>query len=417
MSKYVITGGNRLSGEVNIQGAKNSALPILAAALLINGTTVLHNCPNLSDTKAALKILKALGCKCTRLGTDVFIDSSSVSCSIVPENLMREMRSSVVFLGAILSRCSIATITAPGGCELGPRPIDLHLKAIKELGFSVDEIGGTIQCKRKFFPKNSEISLDFPSVGATENVILAACVSKGRIVLNNAAKEPEISDLATFINKAGGRVIGAGTDRIEIIGVNRLHSVEHTVIPDRIVAATYMSAAAVTGGDILLKNVDNSHLVAIISAFNEMGCKIRCENNSLNISAPNSLARIKTLRSTVYPGFPTDAGPLLVASLIKANGTSVFIENIFENRFNYISELKRLGADIKVHNKVAIIEGVTTLSGATLSCTDLRGGAAAVVAALAANGESEINKICHIERGYESLANTLSQLSAKIKKE
>ncbi len=417
MSKYVITGGNRLNGEVNIQGAKNSALPILAAALLINGTTVLHNCPNLSDTRAALEILKALGCSCVQNENDIYINSSSLSCSKIPADLMLKMRSSVVFLGAILSRCSVATITAPGGCELGPRPIDLHLKAIKELGFSVCDTGEIITCKRESPIKNVEISLDFPSVGATENVILASCVSGGRVSLCNAAKEPEIVDLANFINKAGGRVQGAGTDQIEIIGVKRLYSVEHTVIPDRIVAATFMSAAAVTGGEIFLKNVCPNHLIAVMAAFREMGCNIKWTENSLLIKAESPLKRIKTLRSTVYSGFPTDAGPLLVASLIKAQGTSVFIENIFENRFNYIGELRRLSADIKVFGKVAVIEGVKTLNGANLSCTDLRGGAAAVIAALGANGQSKIDNIFHIERGYEALPETLGNLSAIIKKE
>ncbi len=417
MSKYIVEGGHRLKGEVKIQGAKNSALPILAAALLINGNTVLHNCPDLSDVRAAIKILNALGCRCKQFGNDVYINSVSVTCNAIPNELMREMRSSVVFLGAILSRCSMATVTAPGGCELGPRPIDLHLKAIKELGFSVTENGGSIICKRETYPKDIEVSLDFPSVGATENIILASCISKGRVVLHNAAKEPEISDLANFINKAGGRVYGAGTDRVEIIGVNKLYSVEHSVIPDRIVAATYMSAAAATGGEVMLRDVNNNHIRAVVAAFGEMGCKIKSDKQSLFISADKPLYRIKTVRSTVYPGFPTDAGPLLVASLIKAQGTSVFIENIFENRFNYISELRRLGADIKVYNRVAVVEGVNSLKGTELSCTDLRGGAAAVVAALASDGLSTIDKICHIERGYESLETTLTELSAIIKKE
>lgn len=417
MAKLHIRGGNRLSGEITLQGAKNSALPILAAALLVRGTTVLHNCPNLSDVRAAIKILRSLGCKCTQIGNDVFVDSTAVLCNMISAELMREMRSSVVFLGAMLSRCSSATITAPGGCELGPRPIDLHLKAIKEMGYSVEESGGYITCRRETSPDRVDITLDFPSVGATENVILASCAGKGSVVLHNAAKEPEITDLADYINKAGGRVLGAGTDKIEIIGVKELHSVEHTVIPDRIVAATYMSAAAVTGGDIELKNVNIDHIRAIISSFSEMGCDIVCGENMLRIRADKRLRRIRTTRSTVYPGFPTDAGPLLVAALIKAQGTSTFIETIFENRFNYIDELRRLGADIKVYNRVAIVEGVSKLHGAQLCCTDLRGGAAAVVAALAAEGESTIDKICHIERGYENLEDTLAGLSASITKE
>lgn len=414
MSKLYIEGGNRLSGDIVMQGAKNSALPILAAALLVQGNTVLHNCPDLSDVRAAIRILEALGCTCRQSGNDVYVDSTTVNCNTVPAELMREMRSSVVFLGAILSRCSCSTITAPGGCELGPRPIDLHLKAIKDMGYSVTETGGYITCTRERFFDKVDIDLDFPSVGATENIILASCVSRGTVVLHNAAKEPEIADLADYINKAGGKVIGAGTDTIEIIGVTGLRSVEHTVIPDRIAAATYMSAAAVTGGDVLLKNVNCDHMRAMINSFGEMGCDIKCFDNELRLKANGRLTRIRSTRSTVYPGFPTDAGPLLVASLIKAKGTSVFIETIFENRFNYIGELRRLGADIKVHNRVAVVEGVSELHGAQLSCTDLRGGAAAVVAALAAEGSSVIDNICHIERGYENIEKTLTGLSARI---
>lgn len=417
MSKLYVEGGRRLSGSITLQGAKNSALPILAATLLVNGITVLHNCPDLSDVRAAIKILEFLGCKCVQDKTDVYIDSTSVFCNSVPMELMREMRSSVVFLGAILSRCSCSTITAPGGCELGPRPIDLHLKAIKEMGYSVTEEGGYIHCKRNDSFELTNITLDFPSVGATENVILAACLSKGTVVLHNAAKEPEIADLAEYINKAGGSVTGAGTDKIEIKGVQSLCSVEHTVIPDRIAAATFMSAAAITGGDIEIKNVNFEHIRSVISSFEEMGCDIILNENRLRIRAEKGLSRVRTTRSTVYPGFPTDAGPLLVASLTKARGTSTFIETIFENRFNYIDELRRMGADIKVYNRVAVVEGVRKLHGAQVNCTDLRGGAAVVIAALAAEGKSVIDKIHHIERGYENIEQNFAELSANIKKE
>ena len=417
MPKYIIEGGKNLAGELELQGAKNSALPILAASLLICGDVVLHNCPNLSDVRAALEILNALGCETRHQGNDIFINSSTVTCSDVPCELMREMRSSVVFLGAILSRCSKASVTAPGGCELGPRPIDLHLGAMKELGFSVDEACGRICCQRVSNPKLVSIHLDFPSVGATENVILASCVSKSRVVLRNAAREPEIIDLANFLNNAGAKIKGAGTDMIEIVGVSALHSTEHTVIPDRIAAATYMSAATICGGELILKNVNISHLGAILRAFDKMGCDIKTQGDSLKLFARKPLKRIDTVRSSVYPGFPTDAGPLLIASLIKAEGTSVFTENIFENRFNYIGELKRLGADIKVFGKVAIVQGVKRLQGAQLSCTDLRGGAAMVIAALGADGVSTVDRICHIERGYENFELCLKQLSLNIKKE
>ncbi len=414
MPKLYIEGGKRLSGEIKLQGAKNSALPILAAALMVKGSTVLHNCPDLSDVRAALRILTALGCKCVMQSNDVYIDSTFVSCCSIPSELMREMRSSVVFLGAILSRCGTATITAPGGCELGPRPIDLHLKAIGEMGFSIVESCGYITCKRQRYNELSEITLDFPSVGATENIILAAAVSKGRVILYNAAKEPEICDLANYINSAGGKVYGAGSDRIEITGVSRLLSVEHTVIPDRIAAATYMSAAAVTGGDIRISNICSEHIHSIVKAYSEMGCKVVCSKDTMRIKSDGRLCRIKNIRSSVYPGFPTDGGPLLVAALIKAKGTSAFVESIFESRFNYVGELRRLGADIKVCNRVAVIDGVDKLSGAEVACTDLRGGAALVIAGLAADGTTVVDKIHHIERGYENICSVLAQVGADV---
>ncbi len=417
MAKLYIEGGKRLSGDITLQGAKNSALPLLAATLLVDGLSVLHNCPDLSDVRAAIKILRSLGFVCKQIGSDVYVESKDSICDTVSATLMREMRSSVVFLGAILARCGSATITAPGGCELGPRPIDMHLKAIRELGYSVEESGGYIICKRVLCPQIANITLDFASVGATENIILASCLSNSVVYLHNAAKEPEISDLADFLNKSGAKIFGAGTDSIKIVGVKRLSSIEHNVIPDRIVAATYMSAAVVTGGDITITNVNTEHIRQIVSAYTEMGCDIVLSDNALRIRAPQRIKRIKTTRSTVYPGFPTDAGPLLVASLVKAKGTSTFIETIFENRFNYIDELRRLGADIKVHNKVAIVEGVKELHGAQLCCTDLRGGAAAVVLALAAEGVSCIDKIYHIERGYEKIEENLSGVLANIKKE
>ena len=417
MSKIIVEGGHPIAGEINLQGSKNSALPILAATLLIRGKTLLHNCPNLSDVRAALKILECLGCKCLFKNNTALIDAKNVSCSFVPVELMREMRSSVVFLGAILSRCTVATISAPGGCELGPRPIDLHLKALEQTGYSVKETGGYITCKRERLLQDVKIHLDFPSVGATENIILGAVYSAGRVVLYNAAKEPEITDLADYLNKAGAKIRGAGTDTVEIIGVKALYDTEHTVISDRIVAATYMSAAAATCGDITINNVDHTHMTAIINSFSEMGNRISTDNNRLRIVSECPLKCIKTTRSTVYPGFPTDAGPLLVSALTKAQGTSVFIENIFENRFSYISELKLLGADIKVFGKIAVVEGVKSLKGANLLCTDLRGGAAAVIGALAAEGKSVVDRICHIERGYENIVDAFTALSAKIIKE
>ena len=417
MSKLVITGGNRLSGEIDVGGAKNSVLPILAATLLINGTSVIHNCPYLSDVEVAIKILTSLGCRCKREGHTVTVDARDVVCDTIPEDLMREMRSSVMFLGAILSRCKSAVISSPGGCELGPRPIDLHLKALRDLGYSVDDKNGYIICKSDKSFNEGAVSLSFPSVGATENSILAAVFKRGKTVITGAAKEPEISDLADFLNGAGARIYGAGTERIEIFGVNELHDSEHAVISDRIVTATFISAAAITGGEVKLNKTEPSHLDAVLSSFTEAGCKIISEKNSLFVSAPPRLRAVHLTKTLVYPGFPTDAGPLLAAALTKSEGCSVFVETIFENRFRYMDELVRLGANIRIHNKVAVIEGVSSLKGARVKATDLRGGAALITAGLAAEGETEIDDIFHIERGYEEIDEKLTKLGAIIRKE
>ncbi len=417
MSKLFIEGGKRLSGEIDIQGAKNSVLPILAATLLIKGVSIIHNCPMLSDVDVAIKILTYLGCSCQRERHTVTVDATTVICDKIPDELMREMRSSVMFLGAILSRCKSAVISSPGGCELGPRPIDLHLKALADLGYSIDDKNGYIICAKQGKRSKGRVNLSFPSVGATENAILASVLNRGRTLITGAAREPEITDLADFLNKAGAKIYGAGTDNIEIFGVGELNSVEHDIIPDRIVTSTYMAAVAVTGGEIRLKRVEPSHLTALINSFCEMGCEIKTEENSLVINVTRRPSAIRVTKTMVYPGFPTDAGPMLVSALSIAEGSSVFVETIFENRYRYMEELCRLGADIRLQNKVAVIQGVPRLTGAKVSCTDLRGGAALVVAGLAADGRTEVDKIFHIERGYEDIENDLKALGAVIGKE
>lgn len=417
MSKLIVSGGKPLTGEIEVQGAKNSVLPILAATVLCSGVSVIHNCPNLSDVGAAIKILRHLGCKCVFENNTITVDTSSLKCTQIPDELMREMRSSVMFLGAILGRCGRASISAPGGCELGPRPIDLHISSLEKLGARVREKHGIIDfsvSKRLF---GCEINLSFASVGATENIILAAVTAKGTTIIHNAAKEPEICDLAEFLNGCGAQISGYGSDTIIICGVEKLKACTHTVVPDRIVAATYMAATAITGGNVTLKNVFPQHLKAVNSVFEESGCEIKYSTDSLSIHAPQKLKCVSTIRTLVYPGFPTDAGPLLVAMLSLAQGTSIIVENIFENRFRYIDELKRFGAKIKVEGKVAIIEGVDFLSAAPCKCTDLRGGAALVIASLAACGMSTIDDIYHIKRGYENISKNLSALGAEIYEE
>ncbi len=417
MSKLLVKGGNRLKGEITVQGAKNSVLPILAATLLCSGESVIHNCPKISDVDVSLKILKHLGCACSFSNNTLTVDASNLINSDIPDDLMRQMRSSIVFLGAIAARTGTAKISSPGGCELGPRPIDLHLFALNKLGFEISEEHGFINCKRKNQVKNAIINLAFPSVGATENSILAAALTPGKTIIHNAAREPEIVDLANFLISAGVKIYGAGLDTIVVFGKDALKPTEHTVIPDRIVAATLLSAVAVTKGDIILNGIVPSHMAAIINVFELSGCEFEIYTDKLTMKAPEKLKFVSAVRSAVYPGFPTDAGPPIIAMLSVAGGTSLFIENIFQNRFNYIEELKRLGAKITTHTNVAVIEGVQKLSSATVEATDLRGGAALITAGLFADGITEINKINHILRGYENIEKTLSDLGADIKRE
>ncbi len=417
MSELVINGGKKLSGEICVQGAKNSVLPVLAATVLCGGECVIHNCPELSDVETSLKILAHLGCGCKKDGDTVTVNARDISDYSIPDTLMREMRSSVVFLGAVIGRTGKAVISSPGGCELGPRPIDLHLSSLNKMGVTVKEEHGYLNCTAENGLHGAEITLNFPSVGATENIILAAVLAEGDTVIHGAAKEPEISDLADFLNSAGARINGCGSDTVRIRGVKTLGGAEHSIIPDRIVAATYMACAAVTGGNITLKNVMPPHMASILWLFNESGCKVNINGKSINLLSPQRLLRVPTVRSLVYPGFPTDAGPIAAALLCKADGTSVFVENIFENRFRYVDELKRFGAKIKTEGKIAVIEGVTELSAADCKATDLRGGAALVIAALAANGKSRIGEIQHIERGYEDITENLRLIGADISKE
>ena len=412
MSEIIINGGKKLYGGISVQGAKNSVLPVLAATVLCEKECVIHNCPALSDVDTSLKILRALGCECGTDGDTVTVDSKGINACEIPDNLMREMRSSVVFLGAVIGRCKKAVISTPGGCELGPRPIDLHLSALERMGVTVTKEHGYLICTAENGLHGAEISLGFPSVGATENIILAAATAKGMTVIHGAAKEPEISDLADFLNSAGARIYGCGSDSIRIYGVEKLGGTEHTIIPDRIAAATYMACAAVTGGKITLMP---SHMVSTLWVFREAGCEVELSGKSITLSAPEHLKRVPTVRSLVYPGFPTDAGPIAVAMLTVADGTSVFVENIFENRFRYVDELKRFGAKIKTEGKIAVTEGVKELSAADCKATDLRGGAALVIAALAAVGESKIGEIHHIERGYDDIVSVLGALGADIK--
>lgn len=416
MSGITVIGGQKLSGGVTLHGAKNSVLPILAGTAICQGISIIHNCPALSDVEAAVRILEHLGALVTRDGHTITVDATSLARYDIPDELMREMRSSIVFLGAIAARAGRAVLSSPGGCELGPRPIDLHLSALQELGLVITEEHGRLDCRCEGHLFGNEISLSFPSVGATENIMLAAVTATGTTRIHNAAREPEISDLADFLNRAGALIHGAGSDTVEIIGVPALHGTEHTVIPDRIEAATYLAAAAITGGRVTLRNAIPAHLTPIMAVLKDAGCQLNVTNREVCLTAPVRLKRVPVIRTMPYPGFPTDAGSPLLAMLTVADGSSMFVENIFENRFRVVDELGRLGAKIYTNGRVAVVEGVRTLSGASVECTDLRGGAALVVAALAASGTTHIGTVAHIDRGYENLTENLSRLGARIER-
>lgn len=415
MAELLIEGCNRLKGEVTVQGAKNSVLPILAASVVTQDESVLYNCPRLSDVDSAVKILRYLGCSADFSGHSLVVDTKGLCCDHIPDSLMRQMRSSIVFLGAILTRMKRAKLTFPGGCELGARPIDLHLDALSRMGAVICEKHGEIVCTAPKGLSGANIALAFPSVGATENIIIAATRAKGTTVITNAAREPEIEDLCAYLNSCGASIKGAGEGTVVIEGTDKLHGTAHTIIPDRIVATTLMSAAAVTGSDITLRGVVSSHLSAVIPVFEEAGCEIRVKDGDLNINAPQRLHAFSTVRTTPYPGFPTDAQAPLMAVATLAQGTTVFVENIFENRYKHASELVRLGAKIRTEGKVAVVEGVRELYSSSLRGSDLRGCACLAVASLAAQGKTRIDTTGYLERGYENFDVVLRNLGANIK--
>ena len=415
MKGYRVNGGQKLSGKIKVQGAKNSVLPILAATLLIRNKSIIHNCPDLTDVDAALKILMMLGCVCVRDDNTVIVDSTDAANWEISRELMSEMRSSVVFLGAIIGRTGKAVISYPGGCELGPRPIDLHLSALEKLGVIIKNEDDRIICSAPKGIIGTEICLSFPSVGATENVIIAASVSKGTTVIKNAATEPEISDLADFLNAAGAKIKGAGSSTVIIEGVNRLYGVEHKAIPDRIVAATYLSSAAITGGEILLENNSAVNMQSVLRFFEDIGCKVRANAGTVYLKGREKYTADCNIVTGVYPGFPTDAGPIIVPLFSKINGINVIKETIFKNRFRYVAELNKFGTQIKLDDNIAVCDGFKNLDAANVNCTDLRGGAALLLAALAAKGESDIGEIHHIKRGYCNLIENFNSINANIK--
>lgn len=415
MSRLLIQGGNRLAGEVTIQGAKNSVLPVLAATILTGGEVELRRCPRLRDVEASIRILQALGCRAAWQGDNLAVDTSRMSGCAIPDALMREMRSSAIFLGAILARCGQAELSYPGGCELGPRPIDLHISGLRALGAEIDDTGGTLHCKAQKLT-GREIVLGFPSVGATENLMLAACGAEGVTVLSNAAREPEIEDLQNFLNTCGGEVTGGGTSTVVIRGRRPLHGGTYTVIPDRIAAATYLCAAVSAGGDIFLRGAREAHLSTVTAALREAGCAITADSSGIACRCGGRLNAPRPIRTAPYPGFPTDAQAIVMAALLRCRGAAVFEENLFSSRYRHVDELARMGADIRTSGRVAVVLGVERLHGAAVRSTDLRGGAALCVAALTAEGETVVSDIAHIDRGYQSLEQDLTALGAEIRR-
>lgn len=413
MDIWHVRGGRRLEGTAYVQGSKNASLPILAASILCPARTELTNVPKLKDVDAALLILRKLGCTAVQEGNRVFIDSSSLISSAIPFELMKEMRSSVIFLGALVARCGAAKLSLPGGCRLGKRPIDLHLDSLRQMGAYIEENRGEIFCAADTL-KGTEISLSFPSVGATENIMLAACGADGKTVINGAAREPEIKALQDYLNALGAEIYGAGTSRIVIENFSGRKQVGYKIIPDRIAASTLCCCTAAAGGRVELKNIIPEHFFAVSSFLKRSGCDIITKNDSLVISSDGALRSPGKIFTYPYPGFPTDAQPVLMAALLKADGETAITENIFENRFRQVGELKKLGAKITVNDKTAYITGTDKLVGNTLSATDLRGGASMIVAGLSADGETVISDEGHIRRGYDSFDSCLRSIGADI---
>ncbi len=418
MQKLIVTGGSRLCGELELQGCKNSSLPILAASLLCGEECVLNNCPALTDVFAASRILNCVGCRCRFSGKTAVVDSRDIEKTEIAEELMREMRSSIIFMGAMLGRNGECTVSVPGGCELGPRPIDMHLAALKKMGADICEECGKIICKavgKKLH--GTKISLAFPSVGATENIILCAVTAEGETVINNAAREPEICDLCGFLRKCGADISGDGESRIVINGKNKLHGCEYKIMPDRIAGATYLSMTAAAGGEIILTNACVAEMEPFLSVLEQTGCSIYTKDDRIYLRSGSRLKAVRErIRTMPHPGFPTDAQAVLMAALISADGTSVFEENIFDCRYRHTDAFIKMGADIQVMGKVAVVKGVIKLHGATVEATDLRGGAAMAIAALSAEGTTEISRIAHIDRGYEKIEEAVRLLGGDMRR-
>lgn len=416
MEKIIVHGGRKLNGTVRVEGAKNAVLPVLAASIIASeGKSVIHDVPPLADVETINQVLINLNAKVTYNNKTVTVDASQPLFTEAPFEYVRKMRASVLVLGPLLARFGHAKVALPGGCAIGSRPIDLHLKGFEAMGAKVNVGNGYVEVATEGRLSGAKIYLDMPSVGATENIMMAAALAEGKTIIENAAKEPEIVDLANYLNKMGAKIVGAGTETIKIIGVDKLYGVEHTIIPDRIEAGTYMAAAAITGGNVLIENAEIEHMRSIVSKMEEMGIRIFEEGNGVRVIGPKKLkpTDIKTLP---HPGFPTDMQSQMMALMLIAEGTSVITETVFENRFMHVEEFRRMNAKLKIEGRSVIVEGPSALQGAEVAATDLRAGAALILAGLCADGYTRVTELQHIDRGYVNITEKLAALGADIER-
>lgn len=415
MDKFIIEGGNKLEGEVKIGGFKNAAVAILPACILASGEFKITNLPNIRDIRILCEILKELGAKVDFDGSTAIIDTTNIKECVATHEMASKLRASYYLIGAGLARFNYAKASYPGGCEIGRRPIDQHIKGFEALGakFALDH--GLIEVKSEQRLKGTEIYLDVVSVGATINIMMASVMAQGTTIIENAAKEPHVVDLANFLNAMGANIIGAGTDVIKIKGVQELHACEHMVIPDQIEAGTYMIMAAASKGDVLVKNVIPIHLEPVSAKLKEMGVEVHEYDDSIRVIGKDQLKPVN-IKTLVYPGFPTDLQQPMTVLLTRCKGNSMVTETIFENRFGHVNQLNKMGADIRVENRTAVVSGVDKLSGTKLKASDLRAGASLMIAALIAGGKSEIDSIYHIERGYENILEKVKGLKGRIEK-
>lgn len=416
MEKIIVNGGKKLQGTVKVEGAKNAVLPVIAASMIASeGKSVLHEVPRLADVETIKQVLSSMNAEVTYENNTMVVDASHQLKTEAPFEYVRKMRASVLVLGPLLARYGHAKVAMPGGCAIGSRPIDLHLKGFEAMGAKVHVGNGFVELHSEGRLKGAKIYLDVASVGATENIIMAAALAEGKTVMENCAKEPEIVDLANFLNKMGAKIRGAGTETIKIEGVERLHGAEHTIIPDRIEAGSFMVAAAITEGNVLVRGAEMEHLRPLVAKMEEMGVKISEEDDGLRVVGPKVL-KTTDVKTLPHPGFPTDMQSPMMALMLKAQGTSVITETVFENRFMHVEEFRRMNANIKIEGRSVIIEGPATLQGAEVAATDLRAGAALIIAGLVSDGYTRVTELKHLDRGYVDFAEKLASLGADIER-